>query len=298
MRGEAHGAHMQSASQPKTGNGSAGSSLRKAALSNVLNGSSHKKAEENGNSITSANGTQSRSASAAPPTFYGHDREEVIRIMIQGLTDLGYDGAANALSQESGCDLETPYASAFRLAILQGDWSEAEALLSSTFPYEDGGGDGIREQADTQEKSSWGSQHTLTGLALSEDADKNEMLFLIRQQKYLELLEVRDLGAALMVLRQELQPLHQDERHLHALSRFVWSVDKNAAAILLRTNKFASLIMCQSSDDLKYQARWDGASGDSRQHLLTELSRELLIRLCVANIINIHRFHISLRHDP
>lgn len=30
--------------------------------------------------------------------------------------------------------------------------------------------------------------------------------------------------------------------------------------------------MCQSSEDLKAKAEWDGAHGQSRQHLLSELS--------------------------
>lgn len=33
-----------------------------------------------------------------------------------------------------------------------------------------------------------------------------------------------------------------------------------------------SLIMCQSAEDLKDQAGWDGASGNSRRNLLAELS--------------------------
>lgn len=156
--------------------------------------------------------------------------------MIQGLQDLGYAGTANKLSEESGYELETQYAAAFRIAILRGDWSEAEALLSSTSPYDEGGGVGIDGPAWNQGESirpvnrySTDSQRTLSGLALSEDANKGEMLFLIRQQKYLELLETRDLGAALMVLRQELQPLHQDERQLHALSRYGTFLDVSSS---------------------------------------------------------------------
>jgi hypothetical protein len=30
--------------------------------------------------------------------------------------------------------------------------------------------------------------------------------------------------------------------------------------------------MCQSADDLRVQAQWDGARGDSRLHLLSDLS--------------------------
>jgi hypothetical protein len=58
-------------------------------------------------------------------------------------------------------------------------------------------------------------------LILAEGADKHEMLFRLRQQKFLELLEERDLATALMVLRQELTPLNHDVAQLHALSRWV-----------------------------------------------------------------------------
>lgn len=33
-------------------------------------------------------------------------------------------------------------------------------------------------------------------------------------------------------------------------------------------------MMCQSAEDLRNQAQWDGARGDSRMHLLSDLSSE------------------------
>jgi len=134
------------------------------------------------------------------------------------LGDLGYNGAATALSRESGFDLESPYASAFRIAVLEGDWPEAEALLSADLAP----GDGARSRSsDSGLDTSGLAGRARGGLALSEDANRSEMLFLLRQQRFLEHLELREVGAALMVLRSELQPLHQDERQLHALSRSV-----------------------------------------------------------------------------
>ena len=44
-----------------------------------------------------------------------------------------------------------------------------------------------------------------------------------------------------------------------------------------------SLIVCQSADDLKAQARWDGALGSSRHILLEELSSVLLISCHYSN---------------
>jgi hypothetical protein len=143
----------------------------------------------------------------APSTYFGHDREEVTRILIQSLYDLGYDGAATALSRESGFELESPAVAAFRSAVLDGQWAEAEHILLESFrPDEEG-------HTEDGPSLTWGK------LALAENADKNEMLFCLRQQKFLELLEARDLGAALMVLRQELTPLNHNTAQLHALSR-------------------------------------------------------------------------------
>jgi len=148
------------------------------------------------------NGSSNTNGHSKPkPTYFGHDREEVTRILIQSLTDLGYNGAAASLSQESGYDLESPAVAAFRSAVLQGEWAEAEELLFAGSTEE--GGVSINGN----------------GLVLQEGVDKNVMRFWLRQQKFLELLEQRDTGRALMVLRAELTPLYQDTSKLHFLSR-------------------------------------------------------------------------------
>ena len=131
------------------------------------------------------------------------------RLLIQGLGDLGYHSAADSLSRESGYEVETPSVAAFRYAVLRGEWAEAEALLFGSNMAEDGGGVSISN----------GDSHHHEGLRFAENADKNELKFRMREQKYLELLEERDLGRALMVLRQELKPLNQDTSKLHELSR-------------------------------------------------------------------------------
>ena len=193
---------------PRTfSNGSSLSPLHKAALTNTTNGVSHSQASTNGASSHSNGASISRTAA---PTYFGHDREEVTRLLIQSLSDLGYDGAAGTLSRESGYELESPTVAAFRFAVLQGEWAEAEDLLFGSRSSGDSGG-GVR--------ISNGHSNQSEGLVLGEGADKDQMLFLMREQKFLELLEERDLGNALMVLRQELTPLNQDVGKLHALSR-------------------------------------------------------------------------------
>ena len=207
-------------------NGSSRSPGPRASLGKIANGNSHIKTESNGSAASYTNGNSVPNGRPLPQTFFGHDREEVTRILIQSLTDLGYHGAAETLCQESGYELEGPTVAAFRSAVLQGDWAEAEVLLFGTHSYDDGGGVGLADGDGGYGKShgksiknSWSPARHTGGLTLAEGANENEMKFWMRQQKYLELLEGRDLGAALMVLRQELTPLHQDVGRLHALSR-------------------------------------------------------------------------------
>ncbi|KAI8243442.1 hypothetical protein K4K55_008142 [Colletotrichum sp. SAR 10_96] len=176
--------------------------------------------------------------SRPPTTYYGHDREEVTRILIQALSDMGYHGAAESVSKDSGYELESPTVAAFRNAVVNGEWGQAEELLFGAVTSDDRGQQG-------------------NGLVLAPGSDRNVMRFWLRQQKFLELLEQRDTSKALMVLRTELTPLYQDTQKLHFLS---------------------SLLMCQSTEDLKAKAEWDGAHGQSRKVLLSELSISQVLR--------------------
>lgn len=191
----------------------------------------------NGSSPSFTNGAGKKLSPVRAPTYRGHDREEVVRIIIQGLSDMGYPDAANVLSAESHFELESPSVAAFRSAILEGVWSEAEAILLGSPPS------GSRLDDDQ-----FGG-----GLVLAEGADRGQMLFWIRQQKFLELLDRRDLGVALMVLRQELTPLGHDIHQLHALS---------------------TLLMCPP-EDLRSKAHWSGTVEESRKMLLQDLSRSI-----------------------
>ncbi|KAL1870647.1 hypothetical protein Plec18167_007411 [Paecilomyces lecythidis] len=225
---------------PQTSNGLAASPLSKSSISNSLNGRSPSRNTSSGQ--PQANG--SSKASSSGPSYFGHNREEVTRILIQGLYDLGYNDSANTLTRESGYELESPAVAAFRSAILDGQWTEAENILIRSF-RRDGSSDAVGD--------SDGQAEDEPRLVLAENADKNEMLFCLRQQKFLELLEARDLGAALMVLRQELTPLNYNIPQLHALS---------------------SLLMCPA-EHLHEQAGWDGPLGPSRERLLSELSKSI-----------------------
>lgn len=186
--------------------------------------SSNGDVEPNGSSgKADSNGTHDMTTRPTGP-FFGHDREEVTRILIQSLTDLGYHGAATSLSRESGYELENPSVAAFRDAILSGEWNEAEALLFGSSSQEDGEGGGVtlKDVGGMHTQDRWAGRHATRGsqqgLPLSESANKKEMLFEIRQQKYLEFLEQRDIGSALTVLRTELTPNHTDTQHLHEIT--------------------------------------------------------------------------------
>ncbi|KAM7189629.1 vacuolar protein sorting-associated protein 1 [Naviculisporaceae sp. PSN 640] len=190
------------------------------------------------NSLEAVNGSAQNGKEVAnverPSTYFGHDREEVTRILIQALTDMGYSAAAESVSRDSGFVLESPTVAAFRTSILDGAWGRAEELLSGA--------------VSTGERQQLGN-----GLVLASGADRNIMRIWIRQQKFLELLERRETSRALAVLRGELTPLCSEQHQkVHFLS---------------------SLLMCQSPEDLKSKANWDGAYGNSRQILLSELSK-------------------------
>ncbi|KAF2095849.1 WD40 repeat-like protein [Rhizodiscina lignyota] len=224
--------------------------------------------QANGHSKSDSNASVANGTTVGDDEVWqGHNKKEVTRILIQSLADLGFPSAAKQLCRESGLELEQPSAAAFRQAVLDGDWPTAELLLFGTGGEEDAGA------ADTETmsmldsskgmsifdskrakgpRSSWREIGYQKGLPLANGAMKSEMLFMMRQQKYLELLEQRDLAGALHVLREELTPLRHDTGRLHALS---------------------SLMMCQSADDLRGQANWDGAAGQSRNLLLSDLSR-------------------------
>lgn len=97
--------------------------------------------------------------------------------------------SATTLEKESGFLLESSTVIQFRQGVLQGDWAKVDDLLPS--------------------------------LQLKDNAHTIELKFLLRRQKYLELLEDRDLKKAIHVLRNELAPLQFSTEQLHELSRWV-----------------------------------------------------------------------------
>ncbi|KAI4090267.1 MAG: hypothetical protein LQ344_004815 [Seirophora lacunosa] len=207
---------------------------QKSLFSNGTNGHS----TANGSISPHRNGFSSTTRSS-PDSYFGHDREEVTRLLIQSLDDLGYHGAADKLSQESGFEVESAAVAQFRDAVLRGEWQQAEALLLGSEPPDGGGGVSIRNG-------------DCPGLKLVDSANRDQLRFQLKTQKYLELLEAGDSGSAIIVLQKELRPLQPEkDPQLSALSILLGDTDR---------------------ERLKENARWDGATGQSRQLLLRDLS--------------------------
>ncbi|KAI7824683.1 WD40-repeat-containing domain protein [Gamsiella multidivaricata] len=149
----------------------------------------------------------------------GFSRHELVRLMVQSLQSLGYKKSAQELEAESGFQLESPTVTRFRECVFKGNWGELEQLI---------------------EKLDLDPAHAVS------------VKFLIREQKFLELLEARQIKSALVVLRSELTPLNQNMDRVHTLT---------------------SYMMSPSAEDLRQRADWDGANGISRQQLLSSLQK-------------------------
>ncbi|ORZ39540.1 WD40-repeat-containing domain protein [Catenaria anguillulae PL171] len=119
---------------------------------------------------------------------------------------------ASQLEHTSGITFEVAAVGEFRTAVLSGDWAEAERFLSHP---------DLRIPA-----SSLPAVH-----------------FAIREQQYLELLELGDVAGALTVLRDKIAPLEYNLHRLHELS---------------------SYLMYTDAHDLRTHAHWAGAAGGSR----------------------------------
>lgn len=77
-------------------------------------------------------------------------------------------------------------------------------------------------------------------------------MFAVLEQKYLELLELRELKKALHCLREEMSPLRHNVDRLHML---------------------CGLVMCRSVEDVKAEAGWKGTGPESRGDLLSRVQK-------------------------
>ncbi|XP_004349429.2 WD repeat-containing protein, variant [Capsaspora owczarzaki ATCC 30864] len=145
-------------------------------------------------------------------------KEEYVRLIIQSLRRYGYLSSASALEKESGFSMQAPHVQQFRQGVLDGDWAVVESLVGS--------------------------------MGVASPSEVHTVKFLIAEQKFLELLERRELVPALQVLRNELTLHGRASPRLHKLSTFM---------------------MCSTSEELLRKAEWTGAGQASRQALLVAL---------------------------
>ena len=121
--------------------------------------------------------THSTMGNPTPPAFIGPrgliNRTEYVRILEQALAALGYPDLAAQLEAQSGIVLQPPTATAFREAVLSGNFEAALDLLPSLG---------------------------------SSSASIQRARFLLLRHKYSEAIAAGDLKGALHTLRHELQP--------------------------------------------------------------------------------------------
>ncbi|CAE6467768.1 unnamed protein product [Rhizoctonia solani] len=164
--------------------------------------------DTNGKPSSSSSSSSSSLALVQPPwsTLYPdsvHDREQVVRTILQALRDVGYSQAAATLERESGYRLESDDVAQLRHAVTNGIWDEAPTFLRRL------GVVGDNERAAR---------------------------FLISQQKYLEQLEALQPTAALQTLRGELAVFCTEPERLHYLSRQVLIMCSSAADVMERAH--------------------------------------------------------------
>ncbi|KAL0577932.1 hypothetical protein V5O48_004039 [Marasmius crinis-equi] len=123
----------------------------------------------------------------------GVSREEFVRLLLQGLRDVGYMQSAATLEAESGYVMESVEVRDFRDYVLEGNWGKAEAALLRT--------------------------------GMIDEHEMMNVKLLISKQKYLELLEAKKTHAALQVLRNELAPYSVDTELLHNLTSLIMCSD-------------------------------------------------------------------------
>lgn len=164
----------------------------------------------------------------------GLDMEEVVRLIMQELQNLGYWSAADALASESGIAVEADPVIRLRAAVVEGDWSEAEKKAFS-----------ILGDPDSRVRA--------------------KVVWTIARQKYLELIDARRLPEAITVLREELTP---------ATVVMESCSDVNREATALETVKgLAALLVARDGGELRTRAKWLGADSraavlDDLQRLL------------------------------
>lgn len=228
-------------SSPSSSISAASSSLKQKLKSHATSNGTSASIPPLSNSFADTAPDAENTAIAASPTYFGHDKSEVSRLILQTLIDLGYSDVASLLGQKSGLSIELPVVTQFRSAILSGDWDVSETLLSN--------------------------------IKLRPTADRKYMSFLIRRQQFLELLEAKDTKAAMTILRTKISTLptqNPPESDLPIDEEPHFLTQEEIQSRLLQIAQLSNLAM-YSPEDITKTLSQDGARSHSRYYLLNSL---------------------------
>ncbi|KAJ0037883.1 hypothetical protein Pint_21942 [Pistacia integerrima] len=119
------------------------------------------------------------------------NKAEFVKIITRALYSLGYDKSGALLEEESGIPLHSSVVNSFMQKVMDGKWDESVA--------------------------------TLHMIGISDEMTVKSVSFLMLEQKFLELLQMEKVSAALNTLRNEIVPLQINMSRVHELASCIIS---------------------------------------------------------------------------
>ncbi|XP_044493515.1 WD repeat-containing protein 26 homolog [Mangifera indica] len=123
-------------------------------------------------------------------------KSEFVKIITRALYSLGYDKSGALLEEESGISLRSSVVNLFMQKVMGREWDESVA--------------------------------TLHMIGISDEMTVKSMSFLILEQKFLELLQMEKVSAALNTLRNEIVPLQINMSRVHELAACIISFSESS----------------------------------------------------------------------
>jgi WD repeat-containing protein 26 len=120
-------------------------------------------------------------------TATGLDKNELVRLVVQTIDELGFSASARALESESGVLALSPVMRRLRECVLAGDWSNVDSVFAAA------------------------------GDSFARDNDLKAARFAVYEQEYYELVESGKLSEALICLRGRLAQSSVEPEALHKL---------------------------------------------------------------------------------
>lgn len=211
-----------------------------------INGSATNNTNQNGNTTSATATTTSSLTSLNNGNHFlksNHDTD-IVRLIGQHLINLGLKQTVEQLLEESGlANLDHPVAQELQQHILVGEWDLATSLVDEIVLYSNG----------------------------DKASNKNEILLLIAEQKFLELIEDNQHIMALKCLRLELTPII--EKVNNSTDVDININYNNKESIIKRIQHLATLLMCKTIDEVKLKADWPGKGLESRRKLMERIQQ-------------------------